>query len=63
MRSRRKLEGLVREAGLINLNPELEQRVLEGKLFRILDHPGFREWWETADRRGLSRILLGFLTS
>ena len=31
----------MREAGLINLNPELEQRVLEGKLFRILTTQGF----------------------
>jgi len=52
---------LAREAGLINLNPELEQRVLEGNIFRMLDHPGFREWWETADRRGLSPDLTGIL--
>ena len=45
---------IAREAGLIDLNPDLEQRVLEGNIFRMLDHPGFREWWESADRRGLA---------
>lgn len=42
-----------RNASLIGLNPNFEARVLEGGLLRMLDQPGFREWWEQVDRRGM----------
>lgn len=42
-----------RDEGLIPESPEIEQRVLEGNLLRMLDHSGFRQWWMSADRRGL----------
>ena len=42
-----------RDAGLVGLNPNLESRSLEGDLLRMLDQPGFRQWWASTDRRGL----------
>ena len=44
---------LAREAGLIPTQPVLERRMYEGDMLRIVDEPGFKQWWSTADRRGL----------
>jgi len=42
-----------RDASLVGLNPDFEARSLEGDLLRMLDRPGFRQWWLAADRRGI----------
>ena len=42
-----------RDASLVGLNPDFEARSLEGDLLRMLDQPGFRQWWMAADRRGI----------
>ena len=42
-----------RDAGLVSLTPELQSRSLEGRIFRHLDYPGFRQWWETVDKRDI----------
>jgi len=42
-----------RNVGLIGLNPDFESRALEGAVLRMLDQPGFRQWWASGDRRGL----------
>jgi hypothetical protein len=52
---------LAREAGL--LNPDVgelnqEQLVVEGEFLLMLDQPGFRDWWSTADRRGMSQVTI-----
>ena len=50
---------LARNANLLNPTiGELErgERVLEGEILHMLDQPGFRRWWSTADRRGISLI-------
>ena len=48
-----------RNVGLVGLNPDFETRALEGVLLRMLDQPGFRQWWAGADRRGLPRQIVG----
>ena len=48
---------LARDRGLTAGNAEGESRLTEGTLMRLLDQPGFREWWETMDRRGVPRPL------
>ena len=52
---------LAREANLVNPTfGELErgERVLEGEILRMLDQPGFRRWWSTADRQGISLLTI-----
>ena len=47
-----------RSVGLIGLNPDFEERAIEGALLRMLDQPGFRQWWTTADLRGIPRRIV-----
>ena len=35
--------------------PKGESTVLAGNLVRFFDSPGTREWWQSADRRGIPR--------
>jgi len=42
-----------RNALLVGLNPNFEMRSVEGDLLRMLDQPGFRQWWTQTDRRGI----------
>ncbi len=43
-----------RSADLVSSTiPDLDRRVIEGELFRMLDEPGFREWWALVDRRAI----------
>jgi hypothetical protein len=43
-----------RNAGLIPvLNPNVEQRAMEGDLIRYIRQPGFAQWWANVDRRGI----------
>jgi hypothetical protein len=43
-----------RESRLVRtLAERIEDRGLEGKILRHASEPGFRSWWDTADRRGL----------
>jgi len=47
-----------RNVGLIGMGPDVEKRAIEGDLLRMLDQPGFRQWWTTADLRGIPRTVL-----
>ena len=47
-----------RDAGLVPLTPESQERALEGNVMRHLDQPGFREWWSTADKRGIPNFIV-----
>ena len=47
-----------RNVGLISLNPDVEARALEGAVLRMLDQPGFRQWWARTDRRGLPQNII-----
>ena len=63
MRSRlQRLAGalIARDAELLHTTsiPDLEDRVVEGEVLYFLDQPGFRQWWSTLDRRGISEVIL-----
>jgi hypothetical protein len=48
---------LARDEGLVPLTPDLRRRSLEGRIFSLLDRPGFRQWWETTERRNISPLM------
>ena len=55
---------LARNAGLVNPNAgevNREQLVVEGEILLMLDQPGFRDWWSTADRRGISQVNINLI--
>jgi len=41
--------------------PEGRSTVLTGNLVRFFDEPGTRQWWESADRRGLQKGAVAFI--
>ena len=41
--------------------PPFEERALEGQLLQHLEQPGFRQWWLTADLRGVPSDILQLL--
>lgn len=41
--------------------PHGESTVLTGNLIRFFDEPGTRQWWESADRRGLPRGAVAYI--
>jgi len=41
--------------------PQGESLMLTGNLRRLFDLPGVREWWESADRRGLPRQAIAYV--
>lgn len=45
--------GAARERGLSVAGAEGDTRVIEGTFLRLLEQPGFREWWERTDRKGI----------
>jgi hypothetical protein len=55
-----KLSGNIsaRNVGLVGLNPDFEARSIEGDVSRMLDQPGFYQWWEQTDRRGFPENIL-----
>lgn len=42
-----------RSAELLRGYPDPSRRVIEGELARLLDEPGFRQWWAIVDRRAI----------
>lgn len=38
---------------LLPMDADAEDRVVEGGLLRMMEQPGFRQWWSTADLRGI----------
>lgn len=41
--------------------PQGQSTVLTGNLVRFFDEPGTRQWWESADRRGLQKGAVAFI--
>lgn len=41
--------------------PRGESTVLTGNLIRFFDEPGTRQWWESADRRGLQKGAVAYI--
>ena len=52
-----------RDVGLLPLTTDLQERALEANLVRHLEQPGFREWWKTADKRGIPVFIAAFVAS
>jgi len=46
-----------RNAGLVGIGPSIEERSIESDLLRMLEQPGFRQWWNNADLRGIPRTV------
>jgi hypothetical protein len=47
-----------RSVGIVPIGESPEDRMLEGDLLRLMDSPGFQQWWLSADRRGMGRTVL-----
>jgi hypothetical protein len=50
-----------REVAPQGSGPRGESTMLTGNLVRFFDEPGTRQWWESADRRGLPRGAVAYI--
>ena len=50
-----------REVSPRGSGPQGESTMLTGNLVRFFDEPGTRQWWKTADRRGLPKGAVAYI--